>query len=229
MRRLVIELRPEQLEARGQSVPGPGAQILEKVKSLEMLHILRMVPGEFAAIARIELRDPKFNVDDVFALEGLPSSKIEKELLDQESDVVSTYFLRIKTSARPKPAIVQQAGLMPFVSTPLEFSEGKVRVTFLGNSSQIRRYLRVLSKQSRIKFKVASLTDARFPPNSPIGKLTEKQRRVLITAYKLGYYDVPRKITSAELARRLNLVKSTFSAHVRKAERRLLRDLLSEV
>jgi predicted DNA binding protein len=70
--------------------------------------------------------------------------------------------------------------------------------------------------------------DARFPPNSPMGRLTEKQRRVLIAAYKLGYYDIPRRITSGEMARKLNLVKSTFSAHVRKAERRLLTEMLSE-
>jgi predicted DNA binding protein len=75
---------------------------------------------------------------------------------------------------------------------------------------------------------VVSLTDAKFPSNSPIGRLTDKQRRVLLTAYKLGYYDVPRRITAEKLARKLNLVKSTFSAHVRKAERRLLAEMLSE-
>ncbi|HYB76361.1 MAG TPA: helix-turn-helix domain-containing protein, partial [Nitrososphaerales archaeon] len=73
------------------------------------------------------------------------------------------------------------------------------------------------------------LTDAKFPPNSPIGRLTDKQRRVLIAAYRLGYYDVPRRITCEELAKKLNLVKATFSTHVRKAERRLLAELLSEL
>ena len=102
-----------------------------------------------------------------------------------------------------------------------------MRLGVLGSSAQIRRYLAIVS-QSRIKCRVVSLTDAKFPPNSPIGRLTDKQRRVLLTAYKLGYYDVPRRITAEKLARKLNLVKSTFSAHVRKAERRLLAEMLSE-
>lgn len=75
--------------------------------------------------------------------------------------------------------------------------------------------------------KVISLTDARVPPESPLAPLTERQRKVLITAYKLGYYDVPRRISSKDLAQRLDLVKSTFSAHIRKAEGRL-KQILSE-
>jgi hypothetical protein len=205
-----------------------AASILAKVKSIEMLHILRMVPGEFAAIARIELRDPKFNVEAIFALEGL-GSKLETELLDRESDVVFTYFIRGKTRVRWSPGLLGQGGLMPYLSTPFEFKDGKLRVTLLGNASQVKRYLTDLSKQKLVKYRIASLTDARFPPNSPIGRLTDKQRRVLIAAYRLGYYDVPRRITSEELAKKLNLVKSTFSAHVRKAERRLLSEMLCEL
>jgi len=203
------------------------ANLLAKVKSIEMLHILRMVPGEFAAIARIELRDPKFDVEEVWALEGLQGSKLEHELLDKESDAAFTFFIRSKTSLRG-PGLIGRGGLMPYLSTPFELKDGKLRVTLLGSSSQVKRFLSDLSKQALVKYRIASLTDARFPPNSPIGRLTEKQRRVLVTAYRLGYYDVPRRITSEELAKKLDLVKSTFSAHVRKAERRLLSDLLSE-
>ena len=228
LRRLVIEISLEQFENSRQKVPVTAANALAKIKSIEMLHILRMVPGELAAIVRVELKDPKFDVDAIWAWEGLQGSKLEHELLERESDAVFTYFIRSKTSARG-PELVGQGGSMPYLSTPFELKDGKLRVTLLGSSSQIRRYLADLSKQTLVKYRIASLTDARFPPNSPIGRLTDKQRRVLVTAYRLGYYDVPRRITSEELAKKLNLVKSTFSAHVRKAERRLLAGLLSEL
>jgi len=228
LRRLVIEVSLEQFGNSGQTVPVTTVNLLAKIKSIEMLHILKMVPGEFAAIARIELRDSKFNVEAIWALEGLQGSKLEHELLDRESDTVFTYFIRSKTSVR-RPELVGQGGSMPYLSTPFELKDGKLRITLLGSSSQVKRYLNDLSKQTLVKYRIASLTDARFPPNSPMGRLTDKQRRVLVTAYRLGYYDVPRRITSEELAKNLNLVKSTFSAHVRKAERRLLAELLSEL
>lgn len=227
MRRLIIEFSVEQFKTTGQAIPGPLANLLEKVKSLEMLHVLKMVPGEFAVIVRLEVKDPKFRFEEIFPAEGIQDSKLETELLDKESETISTYFMKL--SVRPDAGRVGLGGWIPYFVTPFEYRDGKLRVAFLGSSSQIKRTLAGLSKQSQIRYRVASLGDAKFPPNSPIGRLTDKQRRVLITAYKLGYYDVPRRITAEELAERLNLVKSTFSAHIRKAERRLLTEMLREL
>ena len=72
------------------------------------------------------------------------------------------------------------------------------------------------------------MTEAKFSPDSPLNVLTEKQRRILIASYKLGYYDLPRKVGSRELAEKLGLHKSALATHIRKAERRLLADILSE-
>ncbi len=230
LRRLVLELPLEQLKDRGQAIPPHLTNLLEKVESLETLYVLKMVPGEFAAVARVEVKDPRFKIEEIFPTEGIQGSKFEMELLDKESDTTSTYLM--KSSARPYLRRIEQRSSIPYVATPFEYRNGKLRVAYLGSSSQIRRLLAVLarlSKQSRIRYRVTSLGDAKFPPNSPVGRLTEKQRRVLITAYRLGYYDVPRKVTAEELAERLNLVKSTFSAHIRKAEWRLLTEMLREL
>ena len=72
------------------------------------------------------------------------------------------------------------------------------------------------------------LTEAKFSLDSPLSVLTEKQKNVLITAYKLGYYDVPRKISSEQLSKKLNLHSSAFVAHRRKAEKRLLAQIIKE-
>lgn len=229
MRRLVVEVSPNELEGT-EARAVPWGIMPEKLKSLEMVHILKMLPGEFAAIARVELKDPAFKVEELFRMLGVQGAELE--LLGRENETTFTYFVRVKSRPQSNAQELGRLKSMPYLSTPFEFRDGKLRVTFLGTSPQIKRLLenlaRALRKQPRFRYRVVSLTDAKFPPNSPIGRLTEKQRRVLITAYKLGYYDVPRRITSEELARRLNLVKSTFSAHVRKAERRLLTEMLSE-
>jgi len=78
-----------------------------------------------------------------------------------------------------------------------------------------------------MRFKVVSLTDARFSSDSPLNALTEKQRRVLSTAYRFGYYNLPRTIDSEQLARKLKLKRSTLVVHRRRAEHRLLAALFS--
>lgn len=50
----------------------------------------------------------------------------------------------------------------------------------------------------------------------------------LITAYSLGYYDVPRKVSSKEVSRHLNMDKSTFVEHLRKAERKIVAQVIAK-
>jgi DNA-binding CsgD family transcriptional regulator len=64
---------------------------------------------------------------------------------------------------------------------------------------------------------------------SPEGVLTERQRDVVATALELGYYEVPRDATVAEVAAELDITDSTVSAHLRKAESAVMRGLSSQV
>ena len=114
-----------------------------------------------------------------------------------------------------------------YLFPPLGIREGKVKISFLGSDVQVKSFLGKIGVLG-IRYHVAMISDANFPPISPLNQLTEKQREVLVAAYKLGYYDIPRKITSEELAKKMNLGDSTVIEHLRKAERRLISNLLEE-
>jgi predicted DNA binding protein len=222
MRRLIVELPLDELET------APDNQRLKSfqgLKSFEITHILRLEPGEFSALVRVNYGDKPGRIEDIF-----PSSskaKFEHELLE-ENKGIHTYFIKI--TARPglkRPQILSELTSGSYLSTPFEVKDGKLKVSFLGTAKQMNGVLKFLEK-ARIRFKVVSLIDAKFSTSSPLQRLTEKQRDVLIKAYKLGYYDRPRKISSEELAHRADLAKSTWVAHRRKAERRLLTEVLNE-
>jgi predicted DNA binding protein len=95
-----------------------------------------------------------------------------------------------------------------------------------GNSTQVGKFFRLV-RRTGISYGVVSLEDARFSPLSPLNKLTENQRRVLISAYELGYYDLLRRISTGQLAAKLGMHDSTFVVHRIKAERRLIAAVLS--
>jgi hypothetical protein len=63
---------------------------------------------------------------------------------------------------------------------------------------------------------------------SALSRLTERQREVLVAAYSLGYFDLPKRISSRELAKKLSMRSSTLIAHRIKAERSLLDEILLE-
>lgn len=54
-------------------------------------------------------------------------------------------------------------------------------------------------------------------------RLTDRQREVVETAVAVGYYDVPRTASQADVAAELDRAPSTVAEHLRKAESRLMR------
>ena len=109
---------------------------------------------------------------------------------------------------------------------PFAVRDGKIRVTLVGDTDQIKAFLETTA--TGVNYKVLSLTDAKFSPNSPISRLTDKQQEAISLAFRLGYFDTPRKISVDGLAEKLDLSSSTLAVHLRRAERRLLAEMLNE-
>jgi len=212
MRRLIMEVSSKALSKLD---PAP----LEKIKSAEVLHFLRLDYREAAMILRVEFNEPNVSIEDVF-----PGDLTEVQLLEHEKEKESeiyTYFIKV---LRPGPDLT---AVGVYVSLPYEIRGGKVKVTFLGSAKQVRDFIKRF-EDAGVRYRVVSLTDAQFSPHSPLSRLTEKQRRVLITAHNLGYYDVPRKINLVQLAERFDLAYSTLDVLLRRAEKRLLNHIMNE-
>jgi len=225
MRRVILEIPLEEIEKIH------AKDLYRKIKSFEVLHLLRYDQKEFAAICRIEFANASTKIADLF-----PGEKIRTQLLEQEKENTFTYFMKgdMQAHARAVRELTHfdTQWLMGFVGTEvyfdlIEFKDKKLKVSFMGNARQVKALLELLEK-GKIQHRIVSVTDAKVALHSPLSSLTEKQRRVLVTAFELGYYDLPRKISSQELAKKLNLQSPTLVEHRRNAERRLLASILSE-
>ena len=57
------------------------------------------------------------------------------------------------------------------------------------------------------------------------GGLTKRQAQALVFALENGYYQVPKKVTTEEMASKLSLPRTTYEEHLRKAEGKVLRSV----
>jgi predicted DNA binding protein len=214
MRRLIVEMSNKALSKLVPNSP------FEKAKSGEVLNFLKFDSHEITMILKVEYNEPNVNIEDLFG-----DNLVKAKLLEREGQSY-TYFLKV----RPVEAFHGAPDLKAiggYFSLPYEVRDGKVKITFLGNAKQVRNFLKRV-EESGVGYKIISLMDARFSPHSPLSRLTEKQRRVLITAHKLGYYDVPRKRNLVHLAERLGFAYSTVDVQLRRAERRLMNQIMNE-
>lgn len=218
MRRLILEFLKDEVEKLHGEIPMHG------IKTFEIIQLLRHDEEEFAAICRIEPANENVQFSNLNSEEGLENFS-GAQILEREKS--GSYIIFIKH--KPVPVDVVSSLFKSDVGYILstEIHENKIKMTFLGTAKQIQDILSTI-RQHGIRYKILSLTDAKFSFNSPLNSLTEKQRKVLITAYNLGYYSFPRRISTEQLAKKLNLHKSALQVHRRKAELRLIEKILQE-
>jgi hypothetical protein len=213
MRRLILEVFEKELAKIGIELPQ-----FQKIKSLKLIHFLRQDPQEFAAISEVEFKDSTSKVEDLLTGGFL----VEAQVLERQKNGAYLVFIRGGPSlSSVLSAIGIESG---YLFPPIGIGDGKIKISFLGSEEQVKNFMEKIDELG-IRYRVVLLADANFSPISPLNRLTEKQREVLVAAYKLGYYEIPRKITSEELAKKLGIVDSTLVEHLRKAEQRLMTQL----
>jgi len=213
MRRVVIEFPLADL---GKHI---GGHSFDEIKSLRVIDVLKETPAETAMICRVELKNPSSRLQDFFS----DRRSFRIQLLKRDPRGASVYY--VERRRQKKAESYKFTAMSSYLSTPFEIGDGRVKVTFLGSPRQVKSVLQLFEREVS-EFRVLSLGDAKFSLDSPLGRLTEKQTRALVTAYNLGYYEIPRRTNSDELARLLKISNASFVMERRRAERRLLAELL---
>ncbi|MGD6850798.1 MAG: helix-turn-helix domain-containing protein [Candidatus Bathyarchaeia archaeon] len=215
MRRLILEVSEKELFKAGIELPP-----LKEIKSLELLYFLRQDPQEFAAISRVEFKNSNIKIDDLLK-RGL---LIDAQVIEKEKN--GAYILLVRSGSPTLSSVLNYIGIEGgYLFPPLAIEDDKIKFSFIGSGPQIKEFMEKLDAIS-IRYRVVLLTDANFSPISPLSQLTEKQQIVLLNAYKMGYYDIPRKVNTEEIAKKLGIVDSTVVEHLRKAEQRIIKQII---
>ena len=78
-----------------------------------------------------------------------------------------------------------------------------------------------------LKFKEEKLTNISFTKALP--ELTNNQKKALEIAINQGYYDYPKKVKMEKLAKIMKISYSTYQAHLKKAEGKIIPEVYKEL
>ena len=148
------------------------------------------------------------------------------EILYKEKDGSEVVFIEGRLCIPKLPKDMKMPKML--MTRPPDFLDvDRMKVEVVGKEKEIKEFLQYANKWSNNSFKILGLTSIDTKGESLLSKLTTRQRQMVLTAYALGYYDVPRKISSDDLSRHLNVDKSTLVEHLRKAERKLIGSIIA--
>ncbi|SEV97059.1 helix-turn-helix domain-containing protein [Natrinema salifodinae] len=108
------------------------------------------------------------------------------------------------------------------IEFPIIVRDGWYEFDLTGTREELDR-LQELLDASPLSYELLSLVRSQEADNL----LTDRQREVLETAVRAGYFEIPRECTLSELADSLEIDKSTASTILRRGEARLIKSFVS--
>ncbi|QLG63695.1 MEDS domain-containing protein [Halorarum salinum] len=178
--------------------------------------------GDPAEPARVFFTIPGVDPDGVLdrseSLPGLSDVRVEGE-----TDAGHAFSATVSGPTLASRVVDNHAAIRSLGVT----ADGATAVVDLPVTSSVRSFLEALRASYPTVELVArrnrdrSMRTRRDVREAVADRLTDRQREVLETAYLSGFFESPRARTGRELSRTLDVSQSTFSHHLREAERKV--------
>jgi hypothetical protein len=178
--------------------------------------VLSAVPSGDAGFGLLEIEDESIPTI-LDAIEG--RAGISAVQLMQRSE--DTAVVQFETSEPLLLLSIQESGAP--IELPLTIRDGKAVIELTASRDRLSEFGRQLEAFG-MSYTLNRVYDAVDTPTL----LTDQQRRLLVTAVEVGYYDTPRECTLTELAEELDLAKSTASVTLHRAEETVVKEFVAE-
>lgn len=187
MRRIKLEFNYNNI---WKQIFGPNST---KIEVLEALRCFKCDVHGLAIVCRIQLKDKNMTVKHLVG-NGLLTNI---EVLYKEKDGSLVVFIEGKSCVPRAPKNVSLNKLL-MAHLPEFLDINRMKAEVIGNEKEITNFLRYAAKW-RTMYEILGLSSLETKSESLLSKLTSKQRNALLSAYALGYYDIPRRISSEEV------------------------------
>ena len=215
MRKLILEFEPNEKIKEG------FKPIFDKVHYYEILETLKIDPekGTCVDLIEFELKEGL----SIHELESIGHNEI-LNVLKSEGDK-HTCLVRYQEPEESR-AYFKEYALDLINSTPSILSSEKFTISVIGDQKTLASFIDL------VKTNVGKVLDMRFQraayqKHDILSVLTDKQKEIIIAANHYGYYDYPKKINAEQLSKKVNISKATLLQHLRKAEGRLVANILA--
>jgi predicted DNA binding protein len=214
LRKVIIELKTNARFREAQR------SIFDKVESIEGLELFKLdfLRGYVLMLTEFNMRDG-FSLEDA---EVSPEAKILATLDTQGNRY--TCLMKLKPYVELEQ-IVKKFDISVVWTTPMRVTEEKRVYSAIADQENIEKLLSVLQLIGEIEN--VSVQQATYEAHGVLSCLTARQKDVLVLAKKMGYYDYPRKVNGEALAEAVGISKAATIEHLRKAEARIMSQILA--
>lgn len=215
MRKMTIELSPNEAT---REVMRP---VFEDIYSYEVLEMLKVdfERGMCVDLIVVELRE-HLSIDELTSIGRM-------EILNVLLSVGNRHTCLVKyIEDEASREVFREFDLDLIHVPPTKVSEDRMVTTVIGTNDHLNRYVELM-RETTGRIEGITMKQAVYERKELLSILTEKQRDALVTAHRYGYYEYPRRINSTRLAEKVSISKPTLVQHLRKAEGRIMDEIMA--
>jgi predicted DNA binding protein len=214
MRTLTVEIEPFE------TVKEEMAETFAQIRSFSILETLKMDYQEGICIEIIELTLKEgASIHDIRSIDNMEILSVLKSI-----DSKHTCLIRYKESDESMGQF-QDSDLGLIHTIPTIISPERFTISMMGEQKNLSDFVEMIRNAGTIL--KMSFRRAAYQKADILAVLTDKQREVMVAAFQNGYYDFPKKISSKQLCRKVSISKPTLIQHMRKAEGRMLKEIMT--
>ena len=214
MRKVIIELKTNPQFRQAQR------GIFDSIESIDGLELFKMdfKGGEALMLTDFKMKEG-YTLDDA---EIPPEAKI-LTVLDVKDDTY-TCLMKLKPYVE-LDSIVKKFDINVVWDAPLRATEDRRVYSAIADQENMKKLLSAIKLIGDVER--TSFHKATYGPHGVLSCLTSRQKEILTLAKKMGYYEYPRKANSEDLAQTLGISKAVTIEHLRKAENRIMMQILA--
>jgi len=214
MRKMTLEFEPYE-EIKEKMIP-----MFEDIYSYEMLEELKTNWEEGTCVDLIEcILKEGSSIQDIKSIGKMEILNVLKTEGSKNTCLVK------HRETEDSMELFREFDLDLIFTTPNFVSQNKITCSYIGDNKNLTKFVELI-KSHVGRIENLTFKQAAYQRQDILSVLTDKQRKILITAHKHGYYDYPRKINSEKLSKKVSISKPTLVQHLRKAEGRILTEIL---
>ncbi len=199
-------------------------------ESIEVMQTLFASEKTMVEMVKIRRASNFYSPDDIAGRRSELSAKyglIDFELLDAD-EASGTYTVIVKHRTPQKLApLLRDLGDSVFLASPLKIRSGKAPMTLFVEDEKLQKAVDRLTEQ-KVRFSISSVRSAAAGTRRPVG-LTPVQLSLVRMAHAMGYFEVPRRSDTEDVAKMAGVTAPAVSKAIRRAERLLIEKMLEEM
>ncbi len=233
LRKVVIELKPEVISKFGMD------SIFEKAKYIEPKQFvkldyergLKVVVADIMMKPGHDLKKLEFPKGaTILYVLGEKGSKytclLKSDVQVSLKGLLGVGWQAIKKVPPFSEALEHLKQRVEFVPVPpFLISEEKTVFSFIGDKKSTEAILNIFRFFNVVK--AVRFLEPSYGEFDLLACLTGREREVMMTARRLGYYQYPRAASTKEIAQELGITKTTLIEHLRKAENKLVTSVIA--